>query len=419
MQSLIIEGGKRLSGEIRLQGSKNSALPIIAGSVLCENECLLKNCPRLSDVFASARIITALGGMCRIDGNDFSVNTKSINKTSISNELMRLMRSSIIYLGAVLGRFGECRVSFPGGCELGARPIDIHLSALRKMGAVIKEEYGELICTAEKGLYGAEVVLPFPSVGATENIILAAAKAQGTTVIKNAAREPEIADLCGFLSECGAEISGGGESTIIIRGVKTLHGCEYVIMPDRIAAATYISAAAATGGSLTVTDVRAADMDGIISVFEEMGCRIYRYKSHIFADCSRQLKAVKKVITMPYPGFPTDAQPVIMAALLKAKGSSMFVENIFENRYRHAEEMLKMGADIKTEGKTAVVSGVKKLYGAELEAADLRGGAALAVAALAADGKSVITNVKYIDRGYEAFEDVLCAVGALAERKYN
>ena len=412
VQKLVIRGEKRLSGEMTVQGAKNSALPLLAGCVLCSGEVTLKNCPSLSDVFASCRILNCLGCKSRYHDHCVTVNASALSECAVPEDLMREMRSSIVFLGALLGRAGECELSFPGGCELGQRPIDMHLGALAQMGVQINEEFGVLCCRCPHGLHGAKISLSFPSVGATENIMLAAALAKGDTVIYNAAREPEITDLGDFLCSCGARISGHGTSTVAISGVSSLHGCEYEVMPDRIAAATYMSAAALTGGELDLKNARACDMQAVIPVFEQMGCQVFTYENRIFINCKRPLKAVRTVRTMPYPGFPTDAQAVVMAALTRARGTSVIVENIFCSRYRHVDELVRMGADIKTEGKVAVVEGVKRLYGARVRAADLRGGAALVLAGLAAQGETEVENVCYIDRGYENIEKCLRDAGA-------
>ena len=414
MQKLIINGGKKLCGEIRIQGAKNAALPIMAASVLCEEKIILQNCPKISDVYSAMRILTYLGSKAGFESgtNTAVISAENISCSEISDELMREMRSSIFFLGAVLGRTGRCRISLPGGCDLGPRPIDMHLSALRKMGVSIKEEYGALDCTAENGLHGAKIPLSFPSVGTTENIMLAAVLAEGTTVIQNAAREPEIADLAEFLNRCGAKISGAGGGKITINGVKKLHGCEYTVMPDRIACATYLSCAASAGGELIITNCRPSDVDNILPVFEQMGCIVHTADDKIFFSSNRPLHSVAPIRTMVYPGFPTDAQAFIMAALCKAKGTSVFVENIFENRYKHVGGLTRMGADILVEGKVAVIEGVNRLYGVKTEAPDLRGGAGLVTAALAAEGTSEISNVHYIDRGYEEIEKILASVGA-------
>ncbi len=418
MQKLIINGGKKLNGELRVQGAKNAALPIMAAAVLCGERITLKNCPRISDVYSAMRILTYLGCRAGFDGSAdcVSIESENIARTDIPDELMREMRSSVFFLGAVIGRTGQCRITLPGGCDLGPRPIDMHVSALRKMGVTIKEEYGELDCRAEKGLHGAKIPLAFPSVGTTENIMLAAVLAEGETVIVNAAREPEIADLAGFLNRCGAEIKGAGSGTIVINGVKKLHGCEYDIMPDRIVCATYVACAASAGGELTVTDCRPSDLDSVLSVFEQMGCSVHSASDRIHFSANRPLRAVAPIRTMVYPGFPTDAQAVVMAALCKAKGTSVFVENIFENRYKHVAGLTRMGADIIVEGKVAVIEGVNRLYGVKTEASDLRGGAGLVTAALAAEGVSEIANIQFIDRGYEEIESALRSVGADIKR---
>lgn len=416
MQTLVIEGGRKLSGELRLQGAKNSALPLLSAAILSEGESVFTDCPRLTDVYAACRILTGLGCRCTVEGNTVTVKTSDLSGLEIPGELMREMRSSIIFLGAVLGRTGRCRLSFPGGCELGPRPIDLHLSALRKMGASITEEYGVLNCTAGKGLSGAKIILPFPSVGATENILLAAALAKGQTELKNAAREPEIVDLANYLNKCGGKIYGAGEGTIIIDGVSRLDGCEYAVMPDRIAAVTYLGAAAVTGGDLRLTNARAEDVESVIPVFEQMGCQLYAYNDSIYIRGKSRLNSVKNIRTMPYPGFPTDAQAIIMACLCKADGTSVFEENIFENRYKHVGELAKMGADIKIIGKAAVVGGVERLYGASVSATDLRGGAALVLAGLSAEGVTSVDAIKHIDRGYESIEERLSLLGAEIRR---
>ena len=417
-QKLIIQGGKRIEGEITLHGAKNSALPLLAAAALVgDGECVLHNCPRLTDVDAACRILNHIGVKCKREGATVITNAETIGCCEVPVGLMREMRSSIVFLGAILGRMGHCRLSFPGGCELGPRPIDLHLSALKEMGADIAEQHGYLECNAPKGLFGTAISLSFPSVGATENIILAAVKAEGVTEIHNAAREPEICDLADFLCGCGAKISGAGSDKITIHGVKTLHGCEHRVIPDRIAAVTYLCCAAATGGELVLSGANASHLGAVIPVMQSMGCRIYSYgRENIYINVRGRLKAPVTVRTMPYPGFPTDAQALLMAISVTASGTSLFVENIFENRYRHAGELSRMGAKIKVEGKVAVVEGVPSLSGTELVATDLRGGAALVIAALGAEGTSTIGEIHHIDRGYEAIEKSLRSVGADIKR---
>lgn len=412
MQKLIINGGKKLSGEIKLQGAKNAALPILAAAVLCGGEVTLKNCPKLSDTYAAMRIINHIGCRTCFDNDVVVVNPCGLCEFEVPDELMREMRSSIIFLGAILGRTGNCTITYPGGCDIGARPIDMHLSALRKMGVTINEEYGQLECHASGKLRGAKISLSFPSVGATENIILAAVLADGVTIIHNAAREPEIVDLVCFLRECGADIDGEGSGVIKINGVQELHGCEYKIMPDRIVCATYLACTAAAGGDIVVRKCIPSHLDAIMPVFEQMGCFIHTIEDSIFISANKNLRSVDMIRTTVYPGFPTDAQAFVMAALCKARGTSVFVENIFENRYQHVNGLQRMGADIRIEGKVAIIEGVSKMYGAKTSAPDLRGGAGLVTAALGACGRSEISCVHYIDRGYESIEQTLSSLGA-------
>ena len=415
-QKFVIKGGTPLNGELKIQGAKNSVLPIIAASVMCGGETVIENCPKISDTYASSRILTHLGLQCIIEKNVMTVRNNGNKTVEIPDDLMREMRSSIIYMGALLGACGECRMSFPGGCELGPRPIDMHIAAMKKLGAKVVDEYGIIKCTAERGLHGARINLNYPSVGTTENIMLAAVTAKGQTVISNAAREPEIIDLADFLNRCGGRIKGAGNSTIVIDGVQKLRGCTYSVIADRIAAATYISAAASTGCEISLTGIDSSICDSFLPVFEQMGCKIYVYSDRLYINASGKLKGVNKIITMPHPGFPTDAQAVIMAALCKAYGSSIFEENIFESRYRHVDALVKMGADIKVIGKAAVVNGVEKLYGAKVSATDLRGGAAMAVAGLGAEGVTEVAEIHHIDRGYEDMEKAFSSLGGKIQR---
>lgn len=420
MQKLIINGGNRLYGEISVQGAKNAVLPILAAAVLCKGDVVLHNCPHLSDVYSAMRILSSLGCSAYFDGsyqNTVCVNTDGLASSDIPDKLMREMRSSIFFLGALVGRTGGCRITLPGGCDLGQRPIDIHINALRKMGVTVIEQHGEIVCRCDKKLKGAKLSLPFPSVGATENIILAAVLAEGRTEITNAAREPEIACLADFLNHCGAEISGAGSSTITINGKKELSGCDFTVMPDRIAAATYLSCAACAKGEIILKKCCPKHLDAVISVLEQLGCSISCTEDMIFFSGKEPLHSLDIIRTMVYPGFPTDCQAFIMSAACIAQGTTVFVENIFENRYRHADELRRMGANIRTEGKVAVVEGVKTLYGAKVCAPDLRGGAGLIAAALSADGESEITGVNHIDRGYEEIEAVLTSIGADIKRK--
>lgn len=416
MEKLIVNGQRNISGKISVQGSKNGALPILSACVLTKSQVILHNCPKLSDVYAALKILNELG--CKTDwqGNSLIVDSRDASAYSISDELMREMRSSIVFFGALIGRFGLAEFSTPGGCEIGLRPIDLHIKVMEALGTEIKNENGRISAKAPNGLSANNYVFQFPSVGATENAILAAAVARGTTVLENCAREPEIADLADFLNSCGAKIKGAGEGTIVIDGVGSLHGTEYSIIPDRIVAATLLTAGAMNGGNIVVDNIVPSHMRPLIPVFLEMGCNINVGESWIELKAPKRLGRVKHIVTMPYPGFPTDAQAPIMAATTIASGTSVFTENIFECRFKHVPELIRFGANIKVEGRMAVVEGVRRLYASSVAAPDLRGGASLLLAALAADGLSEISNVHHIDRGYENIENVLNQIGADVRR---
>ena len=409
MSQLLIRGGRTLLGEVTIQGAKNSVLPILAATLLTAGEVEVRNCPRLRDVDASIRILRALGCEARWEGTSLLVDTADLHCCAISDILMREMRSSAIFLGAILARCGQAEMSYPGGCELGPRPIDLHLDGLRQLGAEIDDSGGRLHCRASR-LRGREVVLSLPSVGATENLMLAACGAEGTTTICNAAREPEIQDLQGFLNACGGKVSGAGTSTVTVEGGRRFHGCAYGVMPDRIAAATYLCAVASAGGEGFLRGAKERHLSTVTAVLREAGCDIRGGEAGIFCACRGRLKAVRPVRTAPYPGFPTDAQAVLMAALLRSRGATVFEENIFENRYRHVDELTRMGADIRVAGRVAVVTGTESLHGASLRCTDLRGGAALCVAALAAEGETRVAEIGHIDRGYQ---DIVGDLGAL------
>ena len=417
MERIVIDGLRRLFGEIDVHGAKNSALPILAGSLLSGGETVLHNCPQLTDVDAAIEILKVLGCTVHREGKTVTVSSDTMTQNEIPEELMHEMRSSIVFLGAMVSRRERVRLSFPGGCELGPRPIDLHISALQQLGVSVDESHGILDCKVEHGLHGAKIMLAFPSVGATENIMLAAVTAEGVTEIHNAAQEPEIVDLAGYLTKRGAKIRDAGKSTVYIEGVKSLHGAEYTVMPDRIVTATYLAGAAATGGEVTVRHVVPSDLESVLPIFDQAGCKMRIWQDAIRLEGPGMLHAVRNIRTLPYPGFPTDAQAPVMAVLTVASGTSVFVETIFENRYKHAGELCRMGADIKIEGKVAVVRGVKKLYGANVRATDLRGGAALVVAGLAAEGKTRISDIVHIDRGYESIEQAFSALGAQIRRE--
>ncbi|MEA4954265.1 MAG: UDP-N-acetylglucosamine 1-carboxyvinyltransferase [Pseudoflavonifractor sp.] len=410
MSVFRIEGGHSLTGIVRTQGAKNSVLPILAAAFLSPGECVIHNCPRLTDVEYTLEILHRLGCRVEQEGETVTVSAAAPTSWKIPDELMREMRSSVIFLGAILGRMGRAELSYPGGCELGPRPIDLHLAALRTLGAEIDERGGRLACQGK--LIGADITLSLPSVGATENIMLAAVRAEGITTITNAAREPEIVDLQNFLNTLGAEVRGAGSSVITVRGGQPLHGGEHTIIGDRIAAATCLSAVAAAGGEAQITGVDWRHLSTVTAALSEAGCRIESAPDAIAIRAPERLRAVRPIRTAPYPGFPTDAQAIIMAAMCTAEGATVFAENIFDSRYRHVDELVRMGADIRVEGKVAVVCGVPKLFGAQVTAADLRGGAALAVAALGAEGETILSGLRHVRRGYADLPADLRALGA-------
>ena len=412
MSKLIVNGGKSLFGDVKIHGAKNSALPLLAATVLCQGTSVIHNCPNLSDVNASINILRHLGCRCKFVNNTVLIDTNKLNCSKIPDRLMLKMRSSVIFLGAILGRCGNAIISSPGGCELGPRPIDLHISALKRLGAVVKEGHGHIEFNAPNGLFGDEIYLSFASVGATENIILAAATARGTTVIHNAAKEPEICDLADFLNSCGAHICGAGTDVVTIYGVDYLNGCDHTVIPDRIVATSYMAAAAVTGGKITLYNVLPQHLKSEISVFEEAGCHIVCDFNSIKLSAPQKLSRVSTVRTAVYPGFPTDAGPLVLSMLTLAKGTSIIVENIFENRFRYVDELKRLGANVRVEGRVAIVEGVNFLTGASCECTDLRGGAALVIAALAARGNTVIENIYHIKRGYENLDGCLSRLGA-------
>ena len=415
MGKFVIDGGRRIDGELCVQGAKNAVLPILAATVLNCGENVIHNCPRLRDVHKMVDVLEGLGCGVKNLGSTLVVDSSTMNDCRIDEALMRQMRSSIIFLGAIIGRYGEAIVSMPGGCEIGARPIDLHLKALKKLGITINEAHGYIYCRADK-LEGADIHLDFPSVGATENVMLAAVFAEGVTTVSNAAREPEIKDLQEFLNKMGARVRGAGSSTIRIEGVRQLFGVEYSVMPDRIAAATYLACGAITGGRIRLRDVNPADMTAVLTAFREMGVEFFTEKNSIFAKGPKRLTAAHRVRTMPYPGFPTDFQSPFMALCTVSRGTSVITETIFENRFQNAEELNRMGANIRIDGRTAVIIGVDSLSGANVFARELRGGASLIIAGLAANGVTNISNIEYIDRGYENIDENLRMCGANIQR---
>ena len=409
---IYVQGGSCLKGEATVQGAKNSALPILAATLLIEGQSVIHNCPRLTDVDVSLKILTKLGCRCKREEDTVIVDASSVSCDKIPDTLMREMRSSVVFLGAILSRCKSATVSSPGGCELGPRPIDLHLKALSELGYTINENHGYITCLKEDKTCAAVINLPFASVGATENAILASCLLNGKTIIHGAAKEPEISDLADFLNSAGGKIYGAGSDTIEIYGVSKLYSTEHTVIPDRIVAATYLSAAAITGGEIVLKGVNPSHFNCVLNSFKETGCKIALSGSTLKLVAPKKLTRIPLTKTVVYPGFPTDAGPCLVAMLTLAKGTSVFVENIFENRFKYIDELKRLGANISIQNKVAIIEGVDSLSGAVVEATDLRGGAALVVAALAARGKTQIGAIHHIERGYEDISGVLSSLGA-------
>lgn len=406
MSKYVIKGENRVEGNAFISGSKNSALPIIAACILNAGNTTLYNVPNIKDTNGMFEILRDLGCEIRKKKNKVVINSANITKFQINDTLMREMRSSVIIAGALLARFRNAVFSYPGGCEIGARPIDLHINGFKKLGINIDESTGYIVCKCDR-IESAEIQLDFPSVGATENLILASVFSDGETVIRNVAMEPEIEDLQNFLNRMGANVQGAGSKIIRIKGVKKLKEISYNVMPDRIETGTLLCYAAATSGKISLMNCNYEHVEPVLNKLEEANCKVYREKNRIILEAPKRLKAVS-IQTMPYPGFPTDMQSVFLSTLTTARGTSVITENIFENRFRCASELVRMGAKISiSSANTAVVKGVKRLVGKEVKASDLRGGAALVGAAIRAKGISVIDNIQYIERGYENFEKKL------------
>lgn len=410
MDKYIVKGGQKLSGRVRVHGAKNAVLPIMAASILAGDKCKIYDCPHLSDVRHTINILERLGCSVDFSGDVLNIDSSCASSWEIPEDLMREMRSSIIFLGALVGKMGRARMCAPGGCELGNRPIDLHIKALRELGLEVREENGFIEATADR-MHSGDIHLSFPSVGATENIILAAVSLKGETTISNAAKEPEITDMCDFLNKMGAHIEGAGTEFIRIVGTPHLHGAEHKIMPDRIVAATLMCSAMTTKSEIELLNVRSAHLGAIVSVLRDSGAKIEFFKDKMYIRAPEKTKSVDMIKTQVYPGFPTDAQSPVMAALCFAEGTSVIVENIFDSRYKIIPELRKMGADILQDGRVAIIKG-QKLCGAHIRAMDLRGGAALAVAALGAEGESTLTGIHYIERGYVNLDEMLRDLGA-------
>ncbi len=413
---IVINGGRRLNGELEVQGSKNAVLPIIAACILCNDECVIFNCPKISDVYSACEIINYLGGTALLQNGTLTVNTKGIYKSDIPKTLMNKMRSSVMFMGALLGKMGQASLYTPGGCEIGARPVDIHIKALKMLGADVIEEGEILNCKCNK-LKGTKIHFEFPSVGATENAMMAAVLANGTTTISNPALEPEIVELQDFINAMGGKVHGAGTKTLVVEGVNSLHGTNFKVRGDRIVASTYLFGAAATGGTIKLNGVKSEDAEAVLTLLKEMGCRVDATEKGILMSSDGVLKSPKKVITQVFPGFPTDAQAPLTSALAVAKGTTVIHEAIFENRFRHVEELLKMRADIRLDGRVAVVCGVPRLQGALVTARELRGAGALCVAGLIAEGETVMEGTEYLDRGYVNIEHALGMLGADIKRE--
>lgn len=411
MSKLIVRGGKKLYGELSMYSAKNAVLPLLAATVMADSSSRITNCPHITDVYSMLGILEELGCRASFDGKDVVVDPTDVCRYTITEEKARKMRSSIFLSGALLSKYKEAVIARPGGCDIGLRPINLHIEGLKALGVEITEEGGYVICDG-KNMKGGEITLDFPSVGTTENLIMAATLIRGTTVIKNAATEPEIADLADFINKMGGKVSGGGTNKVVIEGVEKLKGVSFEPIPDRIITGTYLIAAAMCGGEITLRNVKSGHISSIISKLKESACKIYVNNAKITLISSGETKAVKNVITSPYPGFPTDLQAQTIAMESVSRGVSIVEENMFETRFRHVSELVKMGADITIRGKTAIINGVKLLHGTSVKCFDLRGGAAMVLAAMKAEGTSTVSDICHIDRGYESIENELKLLGA-------
>ncbi len=410
MEKYLINGGKKLSGKVKIQSAKNSVLPIMAGAILTDEQVVIKNCPKIKDVMAMLSILSHIGCLWQFDGDNLIINSSSADKYSVPKDLANELRSSIFMLGALICRFKKAHIYLPGGCDIGLRPIDLHLSSLRKLGVKASRLEDKIFCSANS-LIGNDIYLDFPSVGATENIILASVLAKGKTQIFNSAREPEIVDLMNFLNSMGAKIYGAGTSTILIEGVDKLHGTEYTPIPDRIECGTFLLASAITGGEIELYNCRAKNISVLIHKLCDNTCKITINNDIIYIKSGERCKSFS-FSTGPYPLFPTDLQAQTMSLLTVCNGKSVVIENIFEKRFSHVLSLIDMGADIKVKGKRAFINGVSRLKGANVCANDLRGGAALVLAGLNAEGQTIVSNISQIERGYFELDNKLKALGA-------
>ena len=415
MEQLIIRGRKRLQGEVTVNGAKNAAVAVIPAAILCDDICTIENLPYIDDVISLADTLNDMGVKCEfVDSHTLKIDSRNINNFCATYESVKKIRASYYLLGALLGRYKKAEVAFPGGCNFGTRPIDQHIKGFTALGAEVVVEHGMIKASAEK-LVGAQIYLDVISVGATINIMLAAVLAEGTTIIENAAKEPHVVDTANFLNSMGANVKGAGTDVIRIIGVEKLSGTNYMIIPDQIEAGTYMMAGAITGGDVTVKNLIPKHMESLSAKLLEMGVNIEEGDDCIRVSVTNPLKAVN-VKTLPYPGFPTDLQPQMSALLSVVKGTSIITESVWDNRFQYIDELKRLGADINVEGRVAVIKGIKKLSGAQVCATDLRAGAGLVLAALAAEGETTISNLQYIDRGYEAIEKKLSDLGADIKR---
>lgn len=416
MEKLVINGGNRLKGTVKICGAKNAVLPIIAATLLGKTPSVLEEVPDLEDVRTISEVLKQLGLRVEKQGDSvLAIDSSQISSSEAPYELVRKMRASFLIMGPLLARCGRAKISLPGGCAIGTRPIDLHLKGFEALGAEIEIGHGFIEATAPRGLHGARIYLDFPSVGATENILMAASMAEGQTILENPAHEPEIIDLANYLNMMGANIRGAGTNVIKIEGVKALKGCDYTIIPDRIEAGTYMVAAAMTRGDVYIENAISEHLKPVIAKLKEAGVQIIEDINGIRVRCDGDIKAID-IKTMPYPGFPTDMQAQFMAMQTIAQGTSVVTETVFENRFMHVDELKRMGANIKIEGRSAVVEGVSRLTGCQVKATDLRAGAAMVLAGLVADGETQVGYIHHIDRGYDKLVDKLCALGADIKR---
>jgi UDP-N-acetylglucosamine 1-carboxyvinyltransferase len=416
-EKFVIHGGNPLKGEVTISGAKNAAVAIVAATILCDEPCILENCPQISDITYCMKILKSMGAQVKVLGkNRISFDTRPINNPRVPYELAIVMRASSYFLGTLLGRFHEAHVSLPGGCDLGSRPIDQHLKAFRALGASDSLEQGEVSLSADS-LVGNLIYFDINSVGATINAMLASVKADGLTVIENAAKEPHVVDLANFLNSMGADIIGAGTDTIKVRGVKYLHGIEYSIIPDQIEAGTFMVAAAATKGDVLIKNVIPKHLESITSVLRRINVGVEEFDDSVRVYYKGKLEKTS-IKTMPHPGFPTDMQPQMSTLLTLAEGTSVVTDDIFDNRFRYVNELTRMGADIIINNKAVIIQGVEKLKGAPVMATDLRAGAALVIAALAAEGTTEIGDIHYIERGYEDIAEKLTGLGADIKRVF-